>query len=91
MPTPDITKEALEFVDKMQAKHAKQVLLKILALCKDPLPQDSKALHIGPAGCRRADAGDYRIVYFIEGDFLRVILVGKRNDDEEYKRLARMR
>ena len=56
---------------------------------ENPEPQDSKPL----AGFeyRRADVGEYRIVYRFDGDFLFVALIGKRNDSEVYKRLKRKR
>lgn len=38
------------------------------------------------------DCGEYRIVYRFkpEEDLVEIILVGKRNDDEVYKQLARL-
>lgn len=89
MPTPELTKDALEFIGKMQHKHAKQVLLRILLLCNDPFPQDSKTIHGGPEGSYRVDSGEYRIVYRVEDDSLQILLVGKRSDDEVYKQLIR--
>jgi mRNA-degrading endonuclease RelE of RelBE toxin-antitoxin system len=38
---------------------------------------------------RRNDVGEYRIVYDVQGDTLRVLVVGKRNDDAVYKALKR--
>ena len=37
----------------------------------------------------RVDSGEYRIVYTVTEDTLRVVLIGKRNDDEVYRRLER--
>ncbi|MDO8683994.1 MAG: type II toxin-antitoxin system RelE/ParE family toxin [Armatimonadota bacterium] len=82
MPTPSLTKNALDFIKKMQHKHAKQVLLKILELCGNPTPPDSQKLEGNSEGYRRADIGEYRIVYRVAGDILEVLLIGKRNDDE---------
>ena len=89
MPTPDLSKDALAFIEKMQLKHARQVLLKIIDLCRNPEPADSKALQGSPEGYRRADCGEYRIIYRVAGDVLEVHLVGKRNDDETYRQLKR--
>jgi len=89
MPTPNLTPRALDFIQRMQAKHARQVLLKILALCRDPDPSDSIALKASSEGYRRADSGEYRVIYRVEGDTLEVHLVGKRNDDEVYRRFGR--
>ncbi len=51
-------------------------------------PADSKALQGYPFW--RADVGEYRIVYRVEENCLKVALVDKRNDDEVYKKLSRM-
>ena len=38
----------------------------------------------------RVDSGEYRIIYKVIGETLYVPLVGRRNDDDVYKRLKRM-
>lgn len=73
----------------MQPKHARQVLLKVLDLCANPRPADSKNLKGTTGDFLRADVGEYRIIYRVEGDALKVVLVGKRNDDEVYKEMKR--
>lgn len=57
----------------------------------EPFPADSEQLS-GYQGLYRVDSGEYRIVYryFPEQDLVEVILVGKRNDDDVYKRLKRL-
>ena len=72
-----------------QPKHARQILLKVIDLCKDPYPPDSKQLRGTNRDFRRADAGEYRIVFLVEGEELIVPLIGKRNDDEVYKEMKR--
>lgn len=89
MPRPDLFRDALSFIEKMQPKHARQVLLKIIALCQDPTPPDSKALKDSDEGYHRVDSGEYRIIYRVVEDVLEVHLVGKRNDDEVYRQLKR--
>jgi mRNA interferase RelE/StbE len=37
------------------------------------------------------DSGEYRIVYDVTEDAVRIIIVGKRNDDEVYRLLDRKR
>lgn len=37
----------------------------------------------------RVDIGEYRIVYEVERDTVRVLVIGKRNDDEGYRILGR--
>ncbi|MEG3862835.1 type II toxin-antitoxin system RelE family toxin [Microcoleus sp. herbarium12] len=75
----------------MQPKIAAQIAKKVLALNVDPLPNDSKQL-IGYSGYYRVDSGEYRIIYNFnpEEDLVEIILVGKRNDDEVYKKLERL-
>jgi mRNA interferase RelE/StbE len=81
----------LKFIDGLQPKIAAQISKKVLALNVDPLPADSKALK-GYDRYYRVDSGEYRIIYRFEPDedLVRVILVGKRNDDEIYKQLRRL-
>ena len=81
----------LDFLKGLQPKIAAQIAKKVLALNVDPLPNDSKQL-IGYPGYYRVDSGEYRIIYNFnpEEDLVEVILVGKRNDDEVYKKLERL-
>lgn len=83
----DITKEVMKFLSRLPAKQYRQVLNKILALMEDPEPPDAAPLVGYPY--RRADVGEYRIIYRVEEDCLKVALVGKRNDDEIYRILRR--
>ncbi|MBS1958376.1 MAG: hypothetical protein JST80_02795 [Bdellovibrionales bacterium] len=55
----------------------------------NPEPHDSQVSK-GHAPLRRVDVGEYRIIYIVEGDVLKIALVGKRNDDEIYKQLKRL-
>jgi mRNA interferase RelE/StbE len=89
VPTPNLSDDAIKFIQKMQPKHARQVLLKIIALCRNPNPPDSIALKGSPESYRRADSGEYRIIYRVDGDSLEIHLIGKRNDDEVYRRFGR--
>ncbi|MCL1472323.1 type II toxin-antitoxin system RelE family toxin [Argonema antarcticum] len=81
----------LDFIKGLQPKIAAQIAKKVLALNVAPLPADSKEL-IGYPGYYRVDSGEYRIVYQFNADedLVEVILVGKRNDDEVYKKLERL-
>ena len=81
----------LEFLKGLQPKVAAQIAKKALSLNIDPLPNDSKQLK-GYPNFYRVDTGEYRIVYrFIaKDDLVEIILVGKRNDDEVYKKLNRL-
>ena len=81
----------LDFLKGLQPKIAAQIAKKVLALNVDPLPADSKHLS-GYPGYYRVDSGEYRIVYRFNpnDDLVEVILIGKRNDDDVYKRLERL-
>lgn len=81
----------LDFLKGLQPKIAAQIAKKVLALNVDPLPNDSKQL-IGYPGYYRVDSGEYRIIYSFnpEEDLVEIILVGKRNNDEVYKKLERL-
>jgi mRNA interferase RelE/StbE len=81
----------LDFLNGLQPKIAALIAKKVLALNIDPLPNDSKQL-IGYPGYYRVDSGEYRIIYNFnpEEDLVEIILVGKRNDDEVYKKLERL-
>ena len=83
----DITKQVMKFFGPLPAKQYRQVFNKILALMENPEPPDSFPLTGYPY--RRSDVGEYRIIYRVEEDCLKVALVGKRNDDEIYRLLRR--
>ncbi len=85
----DILRAAAKSLRKLPPKHRKQVARKIYGLRDDPAPSDSKHLKGTSATYRRADIGEYRIIYRVDHDTLRVILVGKRNDQEVYRQLKK--
>ncbi|MGI0494040.1 type II toxin-antitoxin system RelE family toxin [Alkalinema pantanalense CENA528] len=91
MPKLDGLGQVLAFLKGLQPKVAAQIAKKIFSLNLDPLPNDSKAM-IGYDNHYRVDVGEYRIVYryLPDEDLVLIILVGKRNDDEVYKRLKRL-
>ena len=84
----DLTLRSRKFLETLPPKPFRQIVSKVFALLVDPEPPDSKALSGFPY--RRADVGEYRIIYRIEGEVLRVALIGKRNDDEVYRDIRRL-
>lgn len=81
-----LTKAAQKFLDTLPPKQFRQVVQKVFALLADPHPHDSKELKGYPF--LRSDIGEYRIIYDLPGEkTLRLILVGKRNDDDVYRKL----
>ena len=80
-----VSKKAQKFLDDLPPKQFRQIVKKVCALLENPKPHDSEELRGYPF--LRNDIGEYRIIYDVQGDTLRLILVGKRNDDEVYRRL----
>lgn len=80
-----ISKDAQKFLDNLPPKQFRQIVRKVFALLDDPKPHDSKELKGYPFF--RADIGEYRVIYDVKDDTLRLITVGKRNDDEVYRQL----
>lgn len=85
----DLTKAAGKFLATLQAKQYRQVVNTIFELRENPEPHDSEQL-AGSPEYRRVDSGEYRIIYRIEKDTVKIALVGKRNDDEVYKQFKRL-
>ena len=85
----DLSRDAFGFIQTLNPKQYRQVVGTVFRLLQTPDPQDSSALIGYPY--RRVDIGEYRIIYDVDGDMLRVFLIGKRNDDEIYRRLRRRR
>lgn len=91
MATLDGLSIILDFLKPLQPKVQAQIARKIFTLSVEPFPNDSEMLQ-GYKDLRRIDCGEFRVVYRYEEqrDSVVIVLVGKRNDDEAYKRLKRM-
>ena len=85
----NILDEAQRFLNALTEKHEHQIVQKILLLARNPMHPRSKLLE-EYAPLRRLRSGDYRIIYFVEGNVLKITLIGKRGDDEVYRRLKRL-
>lgn len=81
-----VEKSVLKTLNDLPLKHYKQVIMKLFSLQRNPFPQDSKKLK-GFKDSYRVDQGEYRILYTVEDDKIRVFKIGKRNDDEVYQNL----
>ncbi len=86
----EITRASSKFLKKLPVKQFRQIVLAILDLSKDPRPNDVRQLK-GYSGFYRKDIGEYRIIFRIDGDSLKIAIVGKRNDDDVYKRFKNLR
>jgi mRNA interferase RelE/StbE len=84
----ELSREAASFLKGLPAKHARQVAEKLDLLAKEEAAP-SEMLK-GYAPMRRLRAGEYRIIFVAEADFVQVRLIGKRNDDEIYKALEKL-
>lgn len=81
------TKSADDFLSNLVPKHFKQVFVKLWSLKDNPLPNDSKKL--SGFDKYRVDSGEYRIIYTFDDHIVTIEVVGKRNDDEVYKKLKK--
>ncbi len=88
MLKPDIYLDALEFIQTLDPKRAAQIWKKIQQLCEDPTSGNNRKLE--GSSFSRMRAGDYRIIFEVEGEKLNVILVGPKQNDEVYKTLKRL-
>jgi mRNA interferase RelE/StbE len=87
------TKDALKFVQSLDAKQYKQVVATVLGLVTNQNPHDSSGLSGAKNGEKRVDIGEYRIIYAVDPDaeIVEVLVIGKRNGDEVYKKWERMK
>ena len=84
----ELSKHAIKFLKRLPTKQESQLVRRIAELAENPLAPDVRKM--SGFDCLRVDSGEYRIVYTMRGDNLFVWLVGKRNDDEVYRKLVRM-
>ena len=75
----------MRFLDTLPPKQYRQVTRKIAMLMADPQPAYAERLKGDEYS--RVTVGDYRIVVDVHEGVLRVIAIGKRNDDEVYRGL----
>lgn len=83
------TNDVVKFVKSLETKPARQIYDKIISLGQDPRPQYSTPL-IAYKGYRRMRVGDFRVIYAIENDQIKIVLVDARGDDEVYRSLDRL-
>lgn len=84
----DLSKSAAKDLQKLPAKIQRQIALKIHELRQNPNAQDVSLLK-GHAPYKRATSGEFRLVFYIKDETLLIDFIGKRNDDEVYKKLKR--
>ncbi len=74
----DLSRKAMAFLEKIPPKQFRQVVNKVFSLMDNPEPHDSQALAGYPY--RRADIGEYRIIYRLEEETVKIAVIGKRNE-----------
>ena len=85
MPTSyvlDMTNRARKFLEDLESKQFKQVVVKMLSLLRNPYPNDSE--HLSNRNYRRVDIGEIRIVYQVTQNVIEILVIGKRNDGAVY-------
>ena len=81
-----LPKATVRFLDTLPPKQYRQIARKIIMLMADPRPAD--AARLKGSEYSRATVGEYRIIFDVCDGVLRVVAIGKRNDDEVYRRLG---
>jgi len=81
-----LSRAAVRFLDTLPPKQYRQVTRKIIMLMADPRLADAERLK--GYDYSRVTVGDYRIIFDVRDGVVRVVAIGKRNDDEVYRRLG---
>jgi len=84
-----LSKNSEAFLNQLPAKHLYQILIRMEDLAKNPPPLNQVALKGNLRNYSRISSGEYRIIFTIEANTLKIVLIGKRNDGEIYKILKR--
>ena len=84
-----LEKRPAKFINDLPPKHREQIKKYIVGLKEDPRPHDSETLS-GYEPYRRSSCGEYRIIYRIDNNSVCIILVGKRNGGEVYRKLKKL-
>jgi mRNA interferase RelE/StbE len=71
----ELTRDVLKFLYGLPPRQFKQVAATMLDLLRDPEPHDSRPLRC--CAYRRVNIGEYRIVYALPEDMVRVLLIGR--------------
>ncbi|EIJ40935.1 cytotoxic translational repressor of toxin-antitoxin stability system [Beggiatoa alba B18LD] len=82
------TKKVIDSFRELPAKQYKQIVSAIFELALNPNQHDIKLLKgYEKYKLMRKDVGEYRIVFRHDESELMIVVIGKRNDDEVYKKL----
>jgi len=81
-------KRTPKFITKLPPKQQRQVAIAVQKLATEVTPHDAKKLQ--NSDWWRIDIGEYRAIYRWDDVAVHVVLVGKRNDSDVYRKLERM-
>jgi len=82
-----LSRASVRFLDALPPQQYRQVTRKIIMLMADPQPTDAERLKGHDSS--RVTVGEYRVIFDVHDGVLRIIAIGKRNDDEVYRRPGR--
>ncbi|OHA25837.1 MAG: hypothetical protein A3D56_01100 [Candidatus Taylorbacteria bacterium RIFCSPHIGHO2_02_FULL_45_35] len=85
----NVSSPSEKYFKKLLPKHKRQVSEKIFKLAENPKASDVGPLR-GFKDYYRADIGEHRIIYRWSSVTIFITLIGKRNDDDVYRKLGRM-
>ena len=80
-----LSKASVRFLDTLPPKQYRQVTRKIIMLMANQQPADAECLK--GYQYSRVTVGEYRVIFDVLDGLLRIVAIGKRNDDEVYRRL----
>jgi len=82
-----VERRAFKQLQKLPQPHQRRVTEAILALEENPFPPGKKWKHLeGTGGLVRLRVGDYRVLYEVSDDEIRVLLVIHRRDLQRWLR-----
>jgi len=85
----NLSRVSEKYIKRLPPKQQRQITEKIFMLAENPKQPDARKLS-GYEFYRRVDVGERRIIYRFSSVIVYITLVGKRNDDEVYRKFRRM-
>jgi mRNA interferase RelE/StbE len=81
-----LSRASVRFLDTLSPKQYRQVTRKIIMLMANSQPADAERLK--GFEYSRVTVGEYRVICDVHDGLLRIVAIGKRNDDEVHRRLS---
>jgi mRNA-degrading endonuclease RelE of RelBE toxin-antitoxin system len=83
-----LNRDSQKFLQSVDLKHARQIAEQIRRLGVNARPHDSRHLS-GAVGHFYCTTGEYRVIYTFDEKLVSIRCVGRRNDDEVYRKFSR--